>query len=234
MLSLLMNIMLSPILVMQGCWVKWRAVKLPEAKGERSGIEGYGKPLSLLILGDSAAAGVGVSIQKQALSGQLVQQLSQNFHIKWMLIAKSGINSPMLIEHLSTVPALHFDVVITSIGVNDVTRTTQVKAWLKIQQQIRQEIIAKFSPSLIIVSAPPPMQHFKVLPNPLRTCLGHKVVQFNQALKNDIKQKGILYASLDFPIEDDLLAEDGFHPGAKMYSLWAQKLARNIEQQFLT
>jgi len=78
------------------------------------------------------------------------------------------------------------------------------------------------------------MQHFKVLPNPLRTCLGHKVVQFNQALKNDIKQKGILYASLDFPIEDDLLAEDGFHPGAKMYSLWAQKLARNIEQQFLT
>ncbi|OFW46709.1 MAG: hypothetical protein A2003_04010 [Acinetobacter sp. GWC1_38_13] len=69
------TLFLMPIIVAQGIVVKQRTPKLLEPIGERQGIVGLGRPLSLLILGDSAAAGVGVEYQHQALSGVLLSQL---------------------------------------------------------------------------------------------------------------------------------------------------------------
>lgn len=51
---------LIPALVIQGNRVKKNTVQLPEPEGEREGTCGQGQPLSILIVGDSAAAGVGV------------------------------------------------------------------------------------------------------------------------------------------------------------------------------
>ncbi len=48
-------------------------LRLPEAHGERSGCCGNGNELNLLIIGDSAAAGVGVDEQSEALASQLAE-----------------------------------------------------------------------------------------------------------------------------------------------------------------
>lgn len=61
-----------PILWWQGRRVKRDTPRLPEAAGARVGVSGAGQPLRVLILGDSAAAGVGVSHQDQALLGQIL------------------------------------------------------------------------------------------------------------------------------------------------------------------
>lgn len=63
------TLFLLPVIVAQGVIVKQRTPKLLEPIGERQGVVGFGQPLSLLILGDSATAGVGVEYQYQALSG---------------------------------------------------------------------------------------------------------------------------------------------------------------------
>ena len=59
-------------LLVQGLYVKWRIVKLPEADGPREGQSGNpdNKALSFLIIGDSAAAGVGI---RHAWTGQTRQ-----------------------------------------------------------------------------------------------------------------------------------------------------------------
>ena len=75
MLDSLQLIALAPILLWQGHKVRQRTLRLPEASGARAGILGQGLPLRLLLLGDSAAAGVGVSRQEEALAGQLAAQL---------------------------------------------------------------------------------------------------------------------------------------------------------------
>lgn len=49
------TLFLLPVIVAQGIVVKQRTPKLIEPIGERQGIVGLGRPLSLLILGDSAA-----------------------------------------------------------------------------------------------------------------------------------------------------------------------------------
>ncbi len=105
---------------MQGLRVRKKTLKLPEPTGSRVGCchcvnncvtkvaskadlkdDAQSKPpLTLLIVGDSAAAGVGVSTQKQALSGRLVESLSANYCINWELKAKTGVNSTDLLSML--------------------------------------------------------------------------------------------------------------------------------------
>lgn len=101
---------------MQGLRVRKKTLKLPEPTGSRVGCchcinkvaskadfkdHAHSKSsLALLIAGDSAAAGVGVSTQKQALSGWLVESLSANYCINWELKAKTGANSTDLLSML--------------------------------------------------------------------------------------------------------------------------------------
>ena len=60
-------VVLSPLLICQGMYVRRVTPKLPEADGPRSGEAGSGALLRLLVLGDSAAAGVGVPARKKRL-----------------------------------------------------------------------------------------------------------------------------------------------------------------------
>ena len=50
-----------------------------------------------------------------------------------------------------------YDVVVTSIGVNDVTKFTSAKSWIKQQKQLFTQIQNHFQPKLIIVSGVPVM-----------------------------------------------------------------------------
>ena len=75
-LSWLPALALSPLLLAQGVYVRRVTPRLPEAPGSRSGVAGGGPSLKLLILGDSAAAGVGAASQDEALAGQLAVALA--------------------------------------------------------------------------------------------------------------------------------------------------------------
>ena len=52
--------LLYPVIIYQGNSVRKNARMLSEPKGARMGITGNGKSVDILILGDSAACGVGV------------------------------------------------------------------------------------------------------------------------------------------------------------------------------
>ncbi len=66
--------------------------RLAEPEGERIGQKGVGKSLALLILGDSAAAGVGVNAQDDALLGSILKELSSEFSIQFYLTRNDGIH----------------------------------------------------------------------------------------------------------------------------------------------
>ena len=109
------TIVLAPFLIVQGLYVRCVTPKLPEPSGKRSGVYGSGPLLRLLIIGDSAAAGVGVSTQSQALSGQLVNALGAEFQVSWKLIAQTGHKAKDILAELTMASPETFDVVVTSI-----------------------------------------------------------------------------------------------------------------------
>lgn len=228
----LLTLVLAPVLLIQGTWLKKNMVHLPEPVGTRFGINGTGQPLRLLILGDSAAAGVGVEHQDEALAGQLVKQLSQNYQVHWRLEATTGHTSEQVIERIkSQIEPQAYDVVITSVGVNDVTRLLSTQRWIDLQRQLLQQIKQKFQPKLILLTSVPPMHLFSALPQPLRWHLGQYASQMNLALAKLLAQQTDCQ-QITLPLEqgqrDIPLARDGFHPSAEVYQAWAALLAEKI------
>ncbi|GAA5559704.1 MULTISPECIES: SGNH/GDSL hydrolase family protein [Acinetobacter] len=232
----LSTLLLLPILFVQGNKVRKNTPRLLEPKGEREGGIGQGKPLSLLILGDSAAAGVGVETQKDALSGAIIQELQNEFFLQWKLHAKTGDTTRQVFHALQHLEERKYDVIVTSIGVNDVTKLTSAKSWIQQQKQLFEHIQKRFQPKLIIVSGVPPMQHFPALPNPLAWLFGQYAEQMNQKLQQWLAPqsqfKFLQYDIETFQAMNLSMASDGFHPSKEVYEIWGRQIAALVRQSF--
>ncbi|MEJ2900402.1 SGNH/GDSL hydrolase family protein [Acinetobacter sp. NS-4] len=236
MLLKISTIALIPSLIIQGNAVKKNTLRLPEPEGSRQGMVGNGKPLSILILGDSAAAGVGVQIQDDALLGAVLNQLQDGYEISYQLEATTGHTSGQVIKTVKNMPAQHFDVVITSVGVNDITKLTSPKDWIQKQQQLYAAINQKFMPELIIAAGVPPMNLFSALPNPLAWLFGQYAKGMNKNLAKFVQQQAnmqwIEYDLERFKTLNLEMAADGFHPSKEIYALWAEQVADKVRQMF--
>lgn len=243
--ALLLLALLWPLILLQGVWVRSRTERLPEAEGARHGLlQGSGsRDLSLLIIGDSAAAGVGVTSQSQALSGQLLKAINQQQdyrQLRWRLQAETGRTSSDLVCMLESGAGLDadersFDVAVVSIGVNDVTRFSSMSHWRQNLARIAELLKTDFSVGQIVYSGMPPMHRFPALPQPLRWCLGLRAKQLDRAMQDFCANQanmGCCYLPLPYPEEAGLIAADGFHPGAGAYRLWAELLAADIVAAF--
>lgn len=232
----LSTLALLPVLFVQVTKVRKNTPRLLEASGERQGIVGNGRPLSLLILGDSAAAGVGVENQKDALSGAIISELQDQYSIRWKLHAKTGDTTKQVFQAVQHLEQQNYDVVVTSIGVNDVMKLTSASSWIKQQKQLFQYIQARFQPKLIIVSGVPPIQHFPALPNPLAWLFGKYAEQMNQVLDKWLESqnqfKFIQYDIEHFQAMNLPMASDGFHPSKEIYAIWGQQVAALVRQSF--
>ena len=223
---------LIPALVIQGSRVKKNTIRLPEAEGAREGITGQGQTLSLLILGDSAAAGVGVAHQNDALLGAVISALQHQYQVHWRLEAQSGDTTSQVIQKTKKLVNQKYDVVVTSVGVNDVTRLMSAQTWIKQQQHFYQLIQAKFQPELIIATGVPPMHLFPALPNPLSWLFGQYAKQMNLQLEKIVaKQKDMQWIEYDIQKYQSMnleMAKDGFHPSKEIYQIWGKEVADRI------
>lgn len=234
MTHLFATIALGPLLLLQGRYVRRVTPRLPEPPGARQGECGEGPLLRLLILGDSAAAGVGAAHQDDALSGQLVLALSRHFRVCWVLQAQTGITTAETLQQLQAGPEGVFDVVVTSLGVNDVTSNCSPARWLQHKAQLLHLLQQRYRAQLLLLSSLPPMHRFPALPQPLRWYLGAQAQRYNHALQGLLQQRSDCRLVTVAPPPDgrDLIASDGFHPGPGFYRLWGQQLAHDIQQHW--
>jgi lysophospholipase L1-like esterase len=227
---LLRTIALAPVIVPQGIWTNLRVPTLPEPAGARQGHAGSGPRLRLLIVGDSAAAGVGVSRQEDALLGQLVSRLARRYRVEFDLQAKTGFTTADILRRLDEMAPRNYDVVLTSLGVNDVLALTSRATWLARQARLREVLRDKFGAQLLVISGLPPVHSFPALPQPLRWHLGGRATQFNDAIAAAVAaEPDVRLVDLRFEANAGMMASDAFHPGAPIYSEWAERAATCIQ-----
>ncbi|AKJ31225.1 SGNH/GDSL hydrolase family protein [Caldimonas brevitalea] len=241
---------LSPLLVAQGLRIRKRALVLPEADGAREGLERpqgsaaadtsstTAAPLRLLVVGDSSAAGVGAATQDQALACPLARDLAQRLDrpVSWRLLAETGLTTQHALALLRATAPGACDVVLVVLGVNDVlTQVPPPRAvrerdalWTGLQQHCQAP--------LVLWSATPPLEHFPLLPWPLRSVLGHDARRLNQAQATWARTRQVLHVELPPELADGQLAasemaEDGFHPGPTLYARWAAHVGQLIAQR---
>lgn len=218
---------LAPLMLAQALYVKRTIPRLPEPEGERLGEIGQGRPLRVLITGDSAAAGVGVAHQAQALAGQLSGRLAEEFAVHWALEALTGRTTRQALDHLIQLPPHRFDVAVISLGVNDITSGLGARRWVARLEQLTEVLATRFQVGLVLFSPVPPMHLFPALPQPLRSYLGMRARRFNRALAGYVGREP--RCALAQPELTGLsTASDGFHPGAEAYAAWADALVEPI------
>ncbi|MCW8329885.1 SGNH/GDSL hydrolase family protein [Photobacterium sp. SDRW27] len=233
MLHHLALLFLAPVFIAQGHYVRKITPKLEEAVGPRQGRVGQGKQLRILLLGDSAAAGVGAESQSQALSGQLVRALCDHFELEWQLLAQSGLTTKDTRQKLAQHPKQPYDVVIVSLGVNDVTQPLSSLSWIQQQKALISQIRQHFSCHQIILTKIPPMEKFPALPHPLRWYLGSKAKTFNHQLSRwTATQTDCELVEINHQLSADHMASDGFHPGPAIYQCWGKTIARVIHSRW--
>ena len=239
----ILTVALLPSLLIQGYFVKKNTLRLPEATGQRKGTTDNGKKaLSILIIGDSAAAGVGVEHQQDALLGSLLHELQHDFDLCYQLEAKTGDTTLQVLERTQALDNKAFDIVVTSVGVNDVTKLISPQKWIQQQQRFYAEIERKFTPKMLLVTGVPPMNLFPALPNPLGWLFGQYSDAMNKELAKFIENKQLLQNKVNYQLmQFDLahfktlnlrMAEDGFHPSKEIYQVWASEITTKINTIF--
>lgn len=231
MINNVLGLMLSPLLFAQGKWARWRTPKLPEPQGARMGVEGEGDSLTLFIVGDSAAAGVGVEQQQDALLGQLVMQLAPQYCVNYQLIATTGHTTLDCLADLQRFEPTPVDVVLTSLGVNDLTSGKSIAQFKHHQQQLVHCLRKRFSAQHIILSGMPPMHQFFALPQPLRWIIGNRAQSFDATIQTLAREEGTLYLPVVSSTNKGEMATDGFHPSASVYQAWAAVAANLINSE---
>ena len=261
--SVAKDVLLTPVYLYQGRKIKRDTVRLPEPNGERHGRvqlntaikspkDVHKQILNLMIVGDSAAAGVGSETQQEAFVGNLIPILTKQPAIQnqfdmlnWSLQATTGHTSFDILRRLYVLPAPSqpVDVMVLSVGVNDTTSKVSVDKW---QQQI-ESIIAiaqrKFGVKELVFLSLPPMAQMPAIPAPLNNFVGAKASILDKILQQVCAANDrVTYMATDFPrmIAEHangtpidikvMFASDGFHPSSLMYGYWAQQLSELIIQ----
>ncbi|MEM6408642.1 MAG: SGNH/GDSL hydrolase family protein [Pseudomonadota bacterium] len=219
---------LFPYLLAQGAWLRRTALQLPEPPGARTGVAGAGPDLRMLLLGDSSAAGVGTQDQAEALSGQLRRNLTPYVRLHWTLDGKTGRTTRQMFKRLVRVPASRYDIAVTALGVNDITRRASCENWLEDTELMWDLLRSKFGVEHIYVSGVPRISDFPLLPPVLRWILGRQGQRYDAGLAAlATSYSDVTHIPADL-ILHGMMSSDGFHPGPAVYAEWANRLAAQI------
>ncbi|MFN8837365.1 MAG: SGNH/GDSL hydrolase family protein [Burkholderiales bacterium] len=230
---------IAPLLLWQGRRVRRDTPKLPEADGPREGVVGAdrpGRPLRLLIVGDSSAAGVGAGAQDDALAGRLCGRLSARLArpLAWRLVARTGTTTREALALIDAGAADRFDVAVVALGVNDVTALRPVPRWLGDVARVHARLHERHRVRRVLWSGLPPMHRFPALPQPLRGVMGLHARALDAALGRwcAARPGGALPRATHVPLpamsDPSLIASDGFHPGPGAYLVWADALVPHV------
>jgi lysophospholipase L1-like esterase len=224
---------LLPVMALQGRHVRRITPVLPEASGPATGVvEGVGEPLELLVLGESTAAGCGVSLHTEGMGGQLAAALSAKtgLAVSWRVVGRNGVTAKVTRrELLPLVPAEPVDLVAILLGVNDTKNLTPTRRWKEDLRLLFGDLRVRVGPAKLLVSGVPPMGSFPALPVPLRQFLGLRAELMDAALREVLADTtDATYAGPIAALSPDTFCIDRFHPGASGYARWAEGLAEAV------
>ena len=241
---------LLPVILRQGKSVKANTIRLPEASGPRDS-EGTNlaaanstsaldsKPSlnlttsinkkSLLHVGESTVAGVGVVDFQQGLTAHVIRYLTAtDSPWTWQAMGQNGATIAELNKQLKT-KVLKNDpsVILLTMGVNDTTAMTRRGSWVKnlkhcidAIEQRRLNIESEGAPVNVCFTQVPPMPLF-----PLNLFLGLRAWQLDNSLRQLCVQQDWTHLKIEMPLEKEWMAKDGYHPNAEGYKRWAEKIA---------
>jgi lysophospholipase L1-like esterase len=201
----------------QGVQVRRTALRLPDADG----LTGHDGELSLYVIGDSVASGVGLEHHGESIAGRLAQLIGARYTV----VAKSGDTASDTTD-LVRGRLADADVIVLSIGVNDTKNLHSVRRWRQDLTALLDEVANQVPGVPVVLLGIPPMEVFPAMPRALGLAMGARARVMNRVGRA---------VALGYPtvrrleltrrdLTDGAFARDGFHPSALAHEDFARRI----------
>jgi lysophospholipase L1-like esterase len=155
--------------------------------------------------------------------------------VAWHAEGENGANIDDLLTRLramETPPAA--DVILLSIGVNDVTGLRSTQKWRQRLMTLVKELRSACPGAFVVFAGLPPMERFPLLPLTLRFSLGLRAETFDRIAKKVLAtQAHMLHVPTEINPQQHGFCEDGFHPSSESYAIWGSELANRTCAYFI-
>ncbi|MCH5376242.1 MAG: SGNH/GDSL hydrolase family protein, partial [Planctomycetes bacterium] len=186
--------------------------------------------------GDSIVDGVGISRFENTLPAQFARELAeqQGLRVSWRAEGATGHAVKDVRQRLESLQSEEpFDLVVISVGVNDVTGLTRKARWRSDLAALIRALRRRWPGVRIIFLGLPPMNHFPLPPQPLRSTLGLRAGMLDRIAESVASgYPGVLHVPTRINPAEHTFCEDGFHPSAESCTLWARELADVTRRNF--
>jgi lysophospholipase L1-like esterase len=230
-LSRVIAILMSPVLRKQGKQLRTSIPWLPPAKLPWHGTVEGRDPFRLLVLGDSTAAGVGVTDPDHGLGGNLARVLAERTGrgVRWFALGQAGATSQDLRKRfLPQALEDDYDVIFLSIGANDTLAFRPRAAFLDDFRAVLTALRGRSPHARIVVANIPVFSWFTVIPNPLRWALNLHAINLADAARREVARDPGAHMSPPPPTYSTrFFARDRFHPSEEGYRDWADFALHN-------
>ncbi len=189
-----------------------------------------GRTIRMVMLGDSMAAGVGVQTVGDSVGGQLASLLAgPNQRVELSSVAVSGSGSADLDTQVSrALLGRRPDVAVILVGCNDALRLVNPEhAAADLASAVQRLTGAGVG---VVVGTCPDLGAARALATPLRQIVGWLGRRIAAAQAPAVREAGGVPVDLAertgavFRADAGTLCEDGFHPSADGYRIWAHAL----------
>ena len=220
---------LLPVLLWQGYFLRRAALRLPEAAPPNSGRFCSSETEMMIVgVGDSVIAGTGIGSLSNSVTARVAQTLASRFStgVNWLTRGISGAKLEDLLARLKEEPLPGADIYLVSIGVNDVTGMTSLARW---QLQVSELVTLLDERALILILGVPPMQHFAVIPWPLRQVLGVRAALLDKTFSQAAETfERVIWFDTSINFDRAYLARDGYHPNEEACVEIASKIVDSL------
>ena len=200
--------------------------RLPDAaRPWRGAVEGP-RPLRLLVLGDSTAAGVGVDSQDDGLPGHLARAINRHTGrgVSWRAVGENGATTrDILTTYLGEALSEPADLVFLTIGANDAIHARTTGAFQHDLRRILKTLSVAMPEATVLLSSLPVFGLFRVFPEPLRTTLFRHSRNLERVARPVIARdpRWMMSRNDPPPYSADFFSSDEFHPSSSGYRDWA-------------
>ena len=204
----------------------------------------YSESLSVLFLGESAIAGVGVTSNYDGLGGQVSKNLASLLHkkINWQVVAHTGYDAQQVIDILlPKIRGEHYDLILIQLCVNDTFKLTPPVIFSLRIEEIINHLKEKYPPAKILFVNNAPIRDMS-FPRLMKFILGNILDEQGKVIADLVDQHDDLYfitQKLKYsdwlirypnkPRED--FFSDGVHPSAFTYARWSEDICEFIDKQ---
>jgi len=194
-------------------------------------------PLRYLVLGDSTSLGQGAKDQTDNYSCQYAQLvlLKQHPAIKIYNLAVSGAKtSDVLAKQVNAAIALDPDLIMVSIGANDVTGLTNGEEFRRNYTMILQQL-TRTNAKIVLLNIPA-FSTSPLLWEPYKSAAHWQAGKFNEMIQAIAKtEPNIQVVDIYRGTEPDFrrfpklnFSQDKFHPSTAGYSVWTRVIAQTL------